>query len=112
MIRRDEQPRWSDSSSVYLPFTVFLAVYVGTMVLGASLSVLLERVLGLDLGRSLLGYATVVFALAALRRPEILFQVLRSTGWFVLIPSDKFMRVLLGIVALFAASGAMGFWQL
>ena len=80
MIGEEEDSGRFGHSSVRLSFSVFLSVYLGTMALGFAVGIMLERVWGVDLTRSLFAYMTVLFSLGALRRPELLFQVLRSTG--------------------------------
>lgn len=93
-----------------LTFGMFIAVYLGTMIFGFGISVVLNLMCDVDLERAVLGYAGALFALAAARRPHLLFEVLRSTGWFALITSDWVMRVLLAVIAVFAATGALGIW--
>lgn len=104
MDRNKEGNRTGDP---HLSFGVFVVVYLGLVAAGIALPLMAEWLWGLDGDKGVLAYITILFALGAARTPRLLFQVIRSTGWFALIESDRFMQVLLGLLALIAAGGAL-----
>lgn len=91
-----------------ITFGTFLAVYLGTVIVGIGL-VPLAAFVGIDPWRALLGYFTCAFAVAGLKISPTFFQVLRSVGWFALIPSDRFMQgFLLALAAFFLVGAVLG----
>lgn len=94
-----------------LSFTTFISWYAGLLVASFALAFTLPTLWPVDRESVFAGYMMGVFSLGALRRPEILFQILRSTGWFALIESDRVMQFLLGAVALLMATALIGWWS-
>ena len=101
----------SHSKHCTLSFTTFLLWYAGLLAASFALAFTLPTLWPVDRESIFAGYMAGVFSLGALRRPEILFQVLRSTGWFALIESDRVMQFLLGAVALLMGTAMIGWWS-
>lgn len=95
-----------------LTFSMFLAVYVGILVAAWIVLVVSSTLWQVDREDAIAGYLAVVFALGAGRRPELLFQAMRSAGWFALIESDTLMQLLLGGAALLMGGVVLGWWSI
>ncbi len=79
--------------------------------LGAVLSVELERRYGLASPQVPLAYTGITFVVSSLGRPWWLYATIRRMGWFASIENDTHMRVLLalfGAVLLIAGLAADG----
>lgn len=95
-----------------LTFSMFLAIYVGILVAAGIVLVVSSALWQVDREDAIAAYLAVVFALGAARRPEFLFQAMRSAGWFALIESDTLMQFLLGAVSLLMGGVVLGWWSI
>ena len=77
----------------YLP--AYLALLIGA-VAGAIWG---EARFGVDAERVVLAEGALLFALAALGRPRLLYLVVRNTAWFTSIETDRAMRWTLAVLA-------------
>jgi hypothetical protein len=76
-------------------FGTFLTVYLSSLMMGVLLSVLVERLTGVDGLRVGGAYCGTAFFAGFLRKPRLWFMVLRSTGWFALIESELVIRLIM-----------------
>ena len=77
---------------------VWMAVYIGSMVVLLGINLLLVTIFHVDWLRGCLAESGVLFLLASSRRPWWLFGTIRRAGWFAFIESDTTMRWLLGVI--------------
>jgi hypothetical protein len=76
-------------------FGTFLIVYLSSLVAGVALSLLTERLTGVNGLRVLGAYYGGAFFAGFLGKPRLWFMVLRSTGWFALIESELVIRLIM-----------------
>jgi hypothetical protein len=79
---------------------VWMAVYIGSMVVLLGINLLLVTIFHVDWLRGCLAEGGVWFLLASSRRPWWLFGTIRRAGWFAFIESDTTMRWLLGVIGM------------
>lgn len=84
----------------------FVVLYLAVMLAGVGIGLGAEALLGADWVRVLGLYFGVVFLLASVNRPSLLFRVVRNTGWFAVLPSGV-LRVLLCTLGLLLLIGAV-----
>ena len=80
----------------------FLLGYFVIVLGSVSASIWAHKRFGVPGERVLLIVFAAVFLMAAAGRPAILYQIVRNTGWFAAIDSDRAMRSVLLV-----ASGAL-----
>jgi hypothetical protein len=81
-----------------ITFGQFLRGYVAMLVSVVGLALALERWAGIDGHRTIYVACGALFLLASTGRPRSLFAVIRHTGWFAAIESDRAMRLLLALL--------------
>lgn len=99
--------RIGTSSEKELTYREFVVVYTILVFSGIAVAIACDRWLGIAGERVIVGYFGAVFLLAGLRLNRKLFLVVRSTGWFALVPGDDLMAVLIGGVGLAGLLGAI-----
>lgn len=86
----------------------FIAVYLGTLVLGVAPALYLKHSYGIPVQRTTLVFFGVVFLWASTGRPWWLYGTIRRVRWFVLIQSEVAMRRLLALLGIaLALAGAL-----
>jgi hypothetical protein len=84
----------------------FTIGYVSFLVVGVTLALWGERRFHVRGERIILAEGAIMFTVAAIGRPHVVYRVVRNTGWFAAIQSDVVMRWILGVLAVFLAAGA------
>jgi predicted transporter len=77
----------------------FLLGYVAILAAILAAAFALHQWLGIQGERSIYRLVGLLFVIAAIGRPPYLYRVVRNTGWFSGIESDRMMRTVLLILA-------------
>ncbi|MBK6423801.1 MAG: hypothetical protein IPJ95_07660 [Gemmatimonadetes bacterium] len=94
-----------DGTETEVDFWTFLLLYVLLVSVGVALALAGSRCLYLDGTSIVVAYCGAVFLFAAIERPRVLFVVVRSIGWFALLPRPliKALLMISGVLLLFGA---------
>jgi hypothetical protein len=89
--------------------SVFITVYVATLIVALALAIGLEALYGVSAYRTIVIFSGGMFLLASTGRPWWLYETIRRLRWFALIERDAVMRVILFLVGLFCGlAGLLG----
>ncbi len=89
-----------------LTWRQYLPAYFVLVVASVAGSIWAEERFGIDGERAILAEMALLFAVAATGRPRFLYLVVRNTGWFTAIETDRAMRGTLAVLAALLALGA------
>ena len=81
--------------------TLFIAVYVTSLVVAVALAIALERLYHVNARRTTLVFCGGMFLAASTGHPWWLYETIRRVRWFALIGSDRAMRVVLVLFGAF-----------
>lgn len=87
----------------------FILGYVSFLVIAVTVAIWGGNHFHVDAQRIITFEGALLFLIAAVGRPNVVYRVVRNTGWFAAIESDTTMRgVLVALAVLLGAVGVFG----
>ena len=75
-----------------------ISVYIASIILGIAAALVADLYFGLSGHRVIHFYIGVLFLLASIKRPGLLFETIRRTGRFSRIKNDKTLQIIMAVV--------------